>query len=320
MSEANCPYHRASVESSEKKAVMMPKKERLSNEFLGHLDEDSRALCIFMEEFGVASSSDIKSLVEKLQRQCDIKNQERKCSNNLSLYIRLLRYEIGVHTLLSVTHFGRLLTFGLMRQIHIVDQASNLKLLDEYSPCFVPNPDWSVEQVKLFYQNLARLVKFCSKYAYAEAFAYTKNENYQKTIDNAALSKNISDGIDQSGIINKIKRLYQDVFDIDNGTFGFGESFEINIKKLLEKEIIAGIKLLANTTWTVNAESPTGLKTEINGFGIIEIQRGENRLYMITKGLVFGQNQFVDIDGRIFRKHSACPFAKKLQPISSPFI
>ena len=298
----------------------MSKKVRLSNHFLGHLDEDSRAVCIFLEEFGVASSTDIKSLVEKLKRQCDIKNQERKCSNNLSLYTRLLRYEIGAHTLQDITHFGRLLSFGLMREIHKVDQGSNLRLLDVNSQCFVPNSEWNVEQMRLFYQNLARIVKYCSKYAYAEAFAYTKNENYQKTIDNAALSKNISDGIDQSGIINKIKSLYQDVFDIDNGTFGFGESFEINIKKLLEKEIIAGIKLLANTNLTGQAKSPTGLKAEINGYGIIEIQRGENRLYMISKGQVFGQNQFVDSDGRVFRKHRACPFAKKLQPISSPFI
>ena len=75
MCEGNCPYDIASVDSSEKKAVLMSKKERLSNEFLGHLDEDSRALCIFLEEFGVASSTDIKLLGEKLKRQCDIKKQ-----------------------------------------------------------------------------------------------------------------------------------------------------------------------------------------------------------------------------------------------------
>lgn len=67
--ESRCPYHSSLDNPGEDNAqVLMSKKEKLSDEWLDTIPSDIARLCIFMEEFKIASCDDIISLVNEKKR------------------------------------------------------------------------------------------------------------------------------------------------------------------------------------------------------------------------------------------------------------
>lgn len=317
--ESKYPYDHGQLNLSRPDSVLvLARNEKLSNEFLASLDQDSAALCIFMEEFGVASSADIKSLVEKMQSfiSAEYPDDIPQISKRLYALILLYRFDLE-NTLASLCSLGSFLTLGLLSEIQSLDGKKKLDLNDLILRNYVPNPDWSVASIRLFYKKLAYFVNFCSKFVYAEVFSVASDVldlyGYVNSKTNDEIGEIIRNKLESSQIMKRILDLYQEIINLDESVFVIKEGFEDRIRKLMIGEMVAGITLLSKTCRSTPPSSPTGF--EIKNSAITN-ERGEV-IYDLSQVTLFSQNQFVDSDGRVFRKNSACPFAKKLQPIDT---